>query len=85
MGKYSVEFSKKAGKNYARLPEEYKSLVDLALYKLSEGLPVDIKPIIGEKDIYRLRVGRYRILFTIIENIVLISGIGTRARGDVYK
>lgn len=83
MGKYSVEFSKKAAKNYARLPEDYKSLVDLALYKLSEGLPVDIKPIIGEKDIYRLRVGRYRILFTIIDNIVLISSIGPR--GDVYK
>ncbi len=83
MGKYSVEFSKKATKNYARLPEDYKSLVDLALYKLSEGLPIDIKPIIGEKDIYRIRVGQYRILFTIIDNVVLISRIGPR--GDVYK
>jgi mRNA interferase RelE/StbE len=83
MGKYSVEFSKKAAKNYKRLPKDYKSLVDLALYKLSEGLPVDIKPIIGEKDIYRIRVGRYRILFTIVDNVVLISNIGLR--GDVYK
>jgi mRNA interferase RelE/StbE len=83
MGKYSVEFSKKATKNYAQLPEDYKSLIDLALSKLSEGLPVDIKPIIGEKDIYRIRVGKYRILFTIIDNVVLISKIGPR--GDVYK
>lgn len=83
MGKYSIEFSKKAAKSYARLPEDYKSLVDLALYKLSEGLPVDIKPILGEKDIYRIRVGRYRILFTIIDNVVLISSIGPR--GDIYK
>jgi len=83
VGKYSIEFSKKAAKSYARLPEDYKSLVDLALYKLSEGLPVDIKPILGEKDIYRIRVGRYRILFTVIDNVVLISSIGPR--GDVYK
>lgn len=83
MGKYSIEFSKKAAKSYVRLPENYKSLVDLALYKLSEGLPVDIKPILGEKDIYRIRVGRYRILFTIIDNVVLISSIGPR--GDIYK
>ncbi|MFZ3136826.1 MAG: type II toxin-antitoxin system RelE/ParE family toxin [Thermodesulfovibrionales bacterium] len=83
MGKYSIEFSKKAAKSYARLPEDYKTLVDLALYKLSEGLPVDIKPILGEKDIYRIRVGRYRILFTIIDNVVLISSIGPR--GDIYK
>jgi len=81
--KYSIEFSKKAAKSYARLPEDYKTLVDLALYKLSEGLPVDIKPILGEKDIYRIRVGRYRILFTIIDNVVLISSIGPR--GDIYK
>jgi mRNA interferase RelE/StbE len=83
VGKYSVEFSKKAAKSYARLPEDYKSLIDLAFYKLSEGLPVDIKPIVGEKDIYRIRVGRYRILFTIINTVVLISNIGPR--GDVYK
>ena len=83
MEKYSIEFSKKAAKSYARLPEDYKTLVDLALYKLSEGLPVDIKPILGEKDIYRIRVGRYRILFTIIDNVVLISSIGPR--GDIYK
>jgi len=83
VGKYSIEFSKKAAKSYARLPEDYKSLVDLALYKLSEGLPVDIKPILGEKDIYRIRVGRCRILFTVIDNVVLISSIGPR--GDVYK
>ena len=83
MGKYSIEFSKKAAKSYARLPEDYKTLVDLALYKLSEGLPVDIKPILREKDIYRIRVGRYRILFTIIDNVVLISSIGPR--GDIYK
>ena len=83
MGKYSIEFSKKAAKSYARLPEDYKTLVDLALYKLSEGLPVDIKPILGEKDIYRIRVGRYRTLFTIIDNVVLISSIGPR--GDIYK
>ena len=83
MGKYSIEFSKKAAKSYARLPVDYKTLVDLALYKLSEGLPVDIKPILGEKDIYRIRVGRYRILFTIIDNVVLISIIGPR--GYIYK
>jgi mRNA interferase RelE/StbE len=83
VGKYKIEFSKKAAKDYSRLPENYKSLIDLALNKLSEGIPVDIKPVIGEKDTYRIRVGRYRILFTIIGNIVLIAKI--RPRGDVYK
>ena len=50
---------------------------------MSEGMPVDIKPIIGEKDTYRIRVGRYRILLTMIGNIILITRMGPR--GDVYK
>ncbi len=83
MGKYKIEFSRKAAKDYSRLPENYKSLVDMALRKISEGIPTDIKPVIGEKDTYRIRVGRYRILLTMIDNIILVTRIGPR--GDVYK
>lgn len=83
MGKFEVDFSKSAAKDYKRLPRNYKVLVDLALSKLSQGLPADIKPIIGEKDTFRIRVGKYRILFVIIENTLLITKIGPR--GDVYK
>jgi len=81
--KYKLEFSKKAAKDYSRLPENYKSLITLALSKMSEGMPLDIKPVIGEKDTYRIRVGRYRILLTTIDNIILITRIGPR--GNVYK
>ncbi len=83
MGKFKIEFSKKAAKDYQKLPKDYKALVDLALSKLSQGIPTDIKPIAGEKDTYRIRVGKYRILFLMIENSLLITKIG--ARGGVYK
>ena len=83
MGKFKVEFSKSAAKDYKRLPKDYKVLVDLALFKLTEGFPLDIKPIIGEKNVYRIRVGKYRILFTVIANTVLITKLASR--GDAYK
>jgi len=83
VGKAKIEFSKKAAKDYKKLPKNYKLLVDLALLKLSEGLPIEIKPIIGEEDSYRIRVGKYRILFTVMEDTLLITKIGPR--GDVYK
>lgn len=83
MGRFEIDFSKKAAKDYKRLPEDYKLLVDLALLKLSKGLPVDIKHIAGEVGTYRIRVGKYRILFTVIEDTLLIQKI--RTRGDVYK
>lgn len=83
MGRFKIEFSREAARYYKRLPKDYKTLVDLALLKLSEGLPADIKPIIGEKDSFRIRVGKYRILFTVIKDTLLITRIGPR--GDVYK
>lgn len=83
MGKYKIEFSKKAAKDYSRLPKNYKSLIDLALSKMSEGIPIDIKPVSEKKDTYRIRVGRYRILLMTIDNTILITRIGPR--GDVYK
>jgi len=84
MAKFEIEFSRKAAKYYSKLPSNYKILINLALLKLAEELPVDLKPIIGVKDIYRIRVGKFRILFkTIGENTILIFKIGSR--GDAYK
>jgi mRNA interferase RelE/StbE len=83
MGFFEIEFSKKAAKDYKKLPRDYKGLIDLALQKLSTGLPVDIRPITGESDSYRIRVGNYRILFVVIEDTLVVTKIGPR--GDVYK
>ncbi len=85
MEPFKIEFSKEAAKEYKKIPRDYKALIDLALLKLSKGVHVDIKPIIGEKDVYRLRVGKYRILFTVIheQHTILITKISSR--GDVYK
>ena len=83
MGRYKIEFSNNAAKYYKKLPKKYKDLVDMALTKISEGKQLDIKPIIGEKDVYRIRIGKYRILFIKITNTILIIKIGSR--GDVYK
>lgn len=83
MERLEIEFSKKAAKAYKKLPADYKELVDSVLQKLTDGLPVDIKPITGEENIYRIRVGKYRILCELIGKTLLVALI--RSRGDVYK
>ena len=83
MARFEIEFSKSAAKDYRKLPKDYKVLIDLVLSKLTKGIPTDITPIAGEENTYRIRVGKYRILVTIIENTALITKIGPR--GDVYK
>ena len=83
MGKLEIEFSREAARQYRKLPKGYKSLVDIALSKLSQGSGLDLKPIEGKKDIYRIRVGKYRILLSKFDNVALISRIA--ARGNAYK
>lgn len=83
MGRFEINFSREAAKQYKKLPKEYKSLVEIALFRLSEGLELDLKPVEGEKDVYRIRVGKYRVLFRKFNKTVLVFRISPR--GDVYK
>ena len=83
MGRFEIKFSKEAAKQYKRLPKEYRSLVDIALYKLSERLELDLKPIESERDVYRVRVGKYRVLLRKFDKIALVFRISTR--GGAYK
>lgn len=44
----------------------------------------DIKPMSGHENLYRLRVGTFRVLYTIIGDLIVrVLDIGNR--GDVYK
>ncbi|WP_425459249.1 type II toxin-antitoxin system RelE family toxin [Fontibacillus phaseoli] len=39
----------------------------------------------GEPSMYRLRVGSFRILYSIEENVLIITVIKIGPRGDVYN
>ena len=54
----------------------------IAIYKLPEG--TDIKKLQGH-NIYRMRVGNMRILYTVDEIIKIISVEEIDNRGDIYK
>jgi mRNA interferase RelE/StbE len=58
----------------------------LRLYGAIEQLPLgDIKRMQGKKEppLYRLRVGDYRVIFCIKEDIITVLRVDNR--GDVYK
>lgn len=47
--------------------------------------PRNIKPLKGTKDQYRLRVGKYRIVFEVDRNARELYILTIDSRGDVYK
>lgn len=51
MGRFEIKFSREAAKQYKKLPKEYKSLVEITLFRLSEGLELDLKPVEGECEV----------------------------------
>ena len=78
-----VELSPKVHKYLLRLDSETRERLRKAFIKLSLEPPQgDISSLSG-KDGYRLRVGKYRALFDIIDNSIVVYDINVR--GQIYK
>lgn len=82
MQTYRIEFEKRAEKFLAKLDKKQRLRIYTEIYKLPHGS--DVKKLKG-MDIYRLRVGKYRILYTVDEVIRLITIETIDSRGQVYK
>ena len=78
-----VVLEKKAAKYLERLNEPIKSKIGNALDGLTfEPLQGDIKKLQGGAD-YRLRAGKYRILYRIENDTIIVTNIAPR--GQAYK
>ena len=75
-----ILFSKKAEKYIASLPPRIALNILYRIRKIPEG---DVKPLSGRKGEYRLRAGKYRIIFFIESEDIYIVKLDTR--GDIYK
>ncbi len=85
MAFWQIKFSKQAYKYYKTLQKGYQKKINKILNLLMDKEKIDIKPVEGETDIYRLRIGKYRMLIRVYKEkqILLIVKIGPR--GDIYK
>jgi len=85
---YSVSWSKKALNYLQRLDTTTTKRIVLHVDWLAEdpkSLTLDIKPLAGNPGIFRLRVGKYRVIFSIEEEIKLLSISLILPRGEIYK
>lgn len=80
---YKILLKKPAKKFIDKLPKNEKERIVKAIERLPEG--ENIKPLKGHSNILRLRVGSYRILYTVNnqELIIIIIDIGNR--GQIYN
>ncbi len=85
---YKIELSKRSIKYLNKLDQNTRRRISIHIELLSDNprnSELDIKKLQGESSLYRLRVGNYRILYTIEDNQLIIVVINIAPRGDAYN
>jgi mRNA interferase RelE/StbE len=83
---YEIEFSSKAEKQFKKLETSVQSRLARKIDNLStEPKPAGYTKLSGEQDIYRIRAGDFRVVYTIKKTklVVLILKIGHRR--EIYR
>lgn len=82
---YKVEIKRSALKELTQITAHYKSKITNAIDQLANiPRPEGVKKLRGE-EAYRIRVGDYRIIYTIEDVIKIVEIQRIRHRKDAYK
>ena len=85
MAKYEVTVLPSAQKEITKLPKQVQGKILKALISLSENpRPEGCKKFVGTNS-WRFRIGEYRIVYSIVDNILTIEIIRVAHRKDVYR
>ncbi len=86
MGRHEVEVSRTAEKQLRRLPRgDQERVVRRMLLLADDPFPQGARKLTGYDDVYRVRVGRYRILYSISRHRLVIVILKVGHRRDVYR
>lgn len=73
--KYTLEIRKRAEKDLSNIPKNDAQAIADAIFELEKGLSGDIKKLTNYSPEYRLRVGKWRILFEVSKEKIIIYRI----------
>jgi len=79
-----VKLSKQAEKYYLSQDRVSRQRIKKGLMGLEEVPPIgDIVSIAGTSNTYRLRIGNFRVLFEVENDIIIVTKL--HSRGQIYK
>jgi len=83
---YRVEIMKKALRGLKKLPQPLVKRLLTAANSLGEDpRPNGYRKLRGFDDLYRIRVGDWRIIYAIEDEVLLVLVITIKPRGEVYR
>lgn len=72
---YQIAFKPKAIKSLRKIPAQDRTNILIGIEKLQDNLLGDVKRLTNFTPEYRLRIGKYRVLFEIQEETILVYNI----------
>jgi len=86
MTKYDVEISETAEKQLRKLQRDDQRRIARAILALAvEPLPRGSRKLSGYDDVFRIRVGRYRVIYSVSGNRLTVIILKIGHRKDVYR
>jgi mRNA interferase RelE/StbE len=83
---YRIEFTPRAQRDFKGLDRSIRGRIARRIDALAENpYPPGIKRIAGEDELYRLRVGEYRILYQVKGKLLLILVLGVGHRREIDR
>jgi len=85
MASYKIEIKKSATKEISKLPnKEIHRIIDKIQALSEEPRPNTCKKLSGDEK-YRIRVGNYRILYSIEDNVLVVYIVKVGHRKNIYE
>jgi len=85
---YTVKIRRQAKQKLGSLPRPERQRIAEKIHKLGlnpDDEELDVKKLEGEEDLFRLRVGGWRVIFDRHDELKIIAIVKIKPRGDAYK
>jgi len=86
MTSYSLEVSATAGKQLKKLPHDDQIRIIRAIQRLAEDPhPPGCRKLTGYEDVFRIRVGTYRVIYSVDQKSIIVIVLKVGHRKNVYR
>lgn len=86
MANYRIEVVRSAEKTLFRLPKKDIVRVTAAIAAMAiNPYPDGCRKLAGQNDTFRIRIGVYRVIYEVYEDIILVKVLKVGHRKDVYR
>ncbi len=83
---YQVLFDKPASKQLAKLPKKAYEKVKKSIEELAENpRPVGCLKLKGNGEAYRIRIGDFRVIYEIEDDVLVVVVVSVGDRKEVYR